>query len=68
VATFVDRGVSRGQRGGSPTAVNLIYVESNTLYNIALVILDIIHSTLLYLERNFLETEFSRRLQVEPTQ
>jgi hypothetical protein len=23
VPTFVDRGVSRGQRGGSPTAVNL---------------------------------------------
>jgi hypothetical protein len=24
VPTFVDRGVSRGQRGGSPTVVNLI--------------------------------------------
>jgi hypothetical protein len=25
VPTFADRGVSRGQRGGFPTAVNLIF-------------------------------------------
>jgi hypothetical protein len=25
--TFVDRGVSRGQRGGSPTAVNLSFLD-----------------------------------------
>jgi hypothetical protein len=27
VSTFVDRGVSRGQRGGSPTAVNLSFLD-----------------------------------------
>jgi hypothetical protein len=27
VPTFVDRGVSRGQRGGSPTAVNLSFLD-----------------------------------------
>jgi hypothetical protein len=36
VPTFVDREVSRGQRGGTPTAVNLFldcyteHIESNT--------------------------------------
>jgi hypothetical protein len=25
--TFVERGVSRGQRGGSPTAVNLSFLD-----------------------------------------
>jgi hypothetical protein len=27
VPTFVDRGVSRGQRGGSPTIVNLSFLD-----------------------------------------
>jgi hypothetical protein len=27
VPTFVDRGVSRGQRGGSPTVVNLSFLD-----------------------------------------
>jgi hypothetical protein len=27
VSTFVDRGVSRGQRGGTPTAVNLSFLD-----------------------------------------
>jgi hypothetical protein len=27
VPTFVDRGVSHGQRGGSPTAVNLSFLD-----------------------------------------
>jgi hypothetical protein len=27
VPTFVDRGVSRGQRGGSPTVVNLSFLH-----------------------------------------
>jgi hypothetical protein len=27
VPTFVDRGVSRGQRGGIPTAVNLSFLD-----------------------------------------
>jgi hypothetical protein len=27
VLTFVDRGVSIGQRGGSPTAVNLSFLD-----------------------------------------
>jgi hypothetical protein len=27
--TFVDRGVSRGQRGGSPTVVNLSFLDRN---------------------------------------
>jgi hypothetical protein len=27
VSTFVDRGVSRGQRGGSPTVVNLSFLD-----------------------------------------
>jgi hypothetical protein len=29
VPTFADRGVSRGQRGGSPTAVNLSFLDRN---------------------------------------
>jgi hypothetical protein len=29
VPTFVGRGVSRGQRGGSPTAVNLSFLDRN---------------------------------------
>jgi hypothetical protein len=39
VPTFVDRGVSRGQRGGSPTVVNLSfldrsrYFEANKYFN-----------------------------------
>jgi hypothetical protein len=32
VPTFVDRGVSRDQRGGSPTVVNLSFLDR--LYNI----------------------------------
>jgi hypothetical protein len=27
VTTFVDRGVSRGQRGGSPTVINLSFLH-----------------------------------------
>jgi hypothetical protein len=29
VPTFADRGVSRGQRGGSPTVVNLGFLDRN---------------------------------------
>jgi hypothetical protein len=29
VPTFVDRGVSRGQRGGSPTVANLSFIDRN---------------------------------------
>jgi hypothetical protein len=29
VSTFVDGGVSRGQRGGSPTVVNLRFLDRN---------------------------------------
>jgi hypothetical protein len=29
VPTFMDRGVSRGQRGGSPTVVNLSFLDRN---------------------------------------
>jgi hypothetical protein len=29
VQTFVDRGVSRGQRGGSPTLVNLSFLDQH---------------------------------------
>jgi hypothetical protein len=29
VPTFVDRGVSRGQRGGSPTVVNLSFPDQS---------------------------------------
>jgi hypothetical protein len=33
VPTFVDRGVSRGQRGGSPTVVNLTFLDrTNSSY------------------------------------
>jgi hypothetical protein len=32
VPTFVDRGVSRGQRGGSPTAVNFSFVDGSRYY------------------------------------
>jgi hypothetical protein len=31
VPTFVDRGVSRGQRGGSHTAVNLSFLDRKRL-------------------------------------
>jgi hypothetical protein len=33
VPTFVDRGVSRGQRGGSPAVVNLNFLERSTYYS-----------------------------------
>jgi hypothetical protein len=29
VPTFADRGVSRGQRGGSPTVVNLSFLDQS---------------------------------------
>jgi hypothetical protein len=29
VPTFVDRGVSRGHRGGSPTAINLSFLDQS---------------------------------------
>jgi hypothetical protein len=32
--TFVDRGVSRGQHGGSLTAVNLIFLDRSAAINI----------------------------------
>jgi hypothetical protein len=32
VSTFVDRGVSRGQRGGSPTVVNLSFLDRASVY------------------------------------
>jgi hypothetical protein len=32
VPTFVGRGVSRGQRGGSPTAANLSFLDRNENY------------------------------------
>jgi hypothetical protein len=35
VPNFVDRGVSRGQRGGLPTAVILTFLERNILLQIA---------------------------------
>jgi hypothetical protein len=31
--TFADRGVSRGQRGGSPTVVNLSFLKYEKLYS-----------------------------------
>jgi hypothetical protein len=33
VPTFVDRGVSRGQRGGSPTVVNLSFLERSRYFS-----------------------------------
>jgi hypothetical protein len=33
VATFVDRGVSRGQRGGTPTAVNLSFIDPSRYFS-----------------------------------
>jgi hypothetical protein len=32
VPTFVDRGVSRGQRGGSPTVVNLSFLDRSRYF------------------------------------
>jgi hypothetical protein len=32
VPTFVDRGVSRGQRGGFPTVVNLSFLDHIYIY------------------------------------
>jgi hypothetical protein len=32
VSTFVDRGVSRGQRGGSPTVVNLSFLDRSRYF------------------------------------
>jgi hypothetical protein len=33
VSTFVDRGVSRGQRGGSPTVVNLSFLDRSRYFS-----------------------------------
>jgi hypothetical protein len=33
VPTVVDRGVSRGQRGGSPTAVNLSFLDRSRYFS-----------------------------------
>jgi hypothetical protein len=33
VPTFVDRGVSRGQRGGTPTAVNISFLDQSHYYS-----------------------------------
>jgi hypothetical protein len=33
VPTFVDRGVSRGQRGGSPTVVNLSFLDRSCYFS-----------------------------------
>jgi hypothetical protein len=33
VPTFVDRGVSRGQRGGSPTVVNLSFLDQSRYFS-----------------------------------
>jgi hypothetical protein len=33
VSTFVDRGVSRGQRGGSPTVVNLSFLDRSHYFS-----------------------------------
>jgi hypothetical protein len=33
VSTFVDRGVSRGQRGGSPTVVNLRFLDRSRYFS-----------------------------------
>jgi hypothetical protein len=33
VPNFVDRGVSRGQRGGSPTAVNLSFLDRSRYFS-----------------------------------
>jgi hypothetical protein len=34
VPTFADRGVSRGQPGGSPTVVNLSFLDRNFTYTV----------------------------------
>jgi hypothetical protein len=34
VPTFVDRGVSRGQRGGSPTVVNLSFLDRSRYFSL----------------------------------
>jgi hypothetical protein len=33
VSTFVDRGVSRGQRGGSPTVINLSFLDRSRYFS-----------------------------------
>jgi hypothetical protein len=33
VSSFVDRGVSRGQRGGSPTVVNLSFLDRSRYFS-----------------------------------
>jgi hypothetical protein len=33
VSTFVDRGVSRGQRGGFPTVVNLSFLDRSLYFS-----------------------------------
>jgi hypothetical protein len=33
VSTFADRGVSRGQRGGSPTVVNLSFLDRSCYFS-----------------------------------
>jgi hypothetical protein len=38
VPTFVDRGVSRGQRGGSPTIVNLSFLDRSQYFSFEFVL------------------------------
>jgi hypothetical protein len=33
LSTFVDRGVSRGQRGGSPTVVNVSFLDRSRYFS-----------------------------------
>jgi hypothetical protein len=55
VPTFVDRGVSRGQRGGSPTVVNLSFLYRSCYFS---------HSRLIRHENNQV-TELSNPLHVK---
>jgi hypothetical protein len=50
VSTFVDRGVSHGQRGGSPTVVNLSFLDRSRYFSFKylLIYCDIYQSSLIH--------------------
>jgi hypothetical protein len=77
VPTFVDGGVSRGQRGGSPTVVNLSFLDRSRYFytpseqwyiNKNIILLNIINCLACHLRHSVSETGFCPHLQVETIQ
>jgi hypothetical protein len=67
VSTFVDRGVSRGQRGGSPTVVNLSFLDrciSNYSFKLLNHILS--HPYMLKSSNVFIHSKMNQTQAVQP--